>query len=79
MARILLFGKLAETAGWRERHLALPADIKTLSALRAYLADSHQEIGAASTRTAVNKRLVHGDDPVSDDDEVAFMPPMSGG
>lgn len=79
MARILLFGKLAETAGWRERRLALPANVKTLSALRAYLAVGHEDISAASTRVAVNKRLAHGDEPVSDDDEVAFMPPMSGG
>jgi molybdopterin synthase sulfur carrier subunit len=79
MARILLFGKLAEIAGWRRRDIVLPHDVKTLSGLRAYLADAHPEIGAASTRAAINRHVAHLDDPVTDDDEIAFMPPMSGG
>ncbi len=79
MACILLFGKLAEVAGWRQRDIVLPAHVTTLGALRIYLADTHPEIGAASTRAAINRHVAHLDDPVTDDDEIAFMPPMSGG
>lgn len=79
MARVLLFGRLAEVAGWRQREVALPASVQTVGALRAYLAETHPEIGAASTRAAVNRHVAGENDPVADADEIAFMPPMSGG
>jgi sulfur-carrier protein len=79
LAQVLLFGRLAETAGWRQREIALPAEIDTVGAVRAYLSDAHPELGAASTRVAVNRAVVANDAAVWDGDEIAFMPPMSGG
>lgn len=79
MARVTMFGRLADAAGWRTRIVA--AD--TLSALTAELSREDAGLGAAleggSVSTIVNDVLVRGDAAVGADDEVAFLPPMSGG
>ena len=81
MARVLLFGRLAEVAGWRERTLN-PAPA-SLSALRASLASQDPALGAAlagaGVQAAVDKVLARGDVLLSTQSEVAFLPPMSGG
>jgi molybdopterin synthase sulfur carrier subunit len=81
MARILMFGRLADVAGWRERNLAeAPA---TLFALEALLAEENPALGAAlagkGVQVAVEKAIVRGDVPLSKRAEVAFLAPMSGG
>jgi sulfur-carrier protein len=81
VARVLLFGRLQDLAGWRERGLE-PAP-PTLSALRAQLANEDEALGEAlahpSIRIAVDRQIVSGDAALRADSEVAFMPPMSGG
>ena len=79
MATLLLFGRLAEQAGWRQKSIALPADVTDIAGLRAHLAAVTPEIAAISTRAAVNRALVSETALISDNDEIAFMPPMSGG
>lgn len=81
MARVLLFGRLRDLAGWRERDLApTPA---TLSALLTALAAEDAALGQALTgpgvQTAVDRALVRGDAALGPGSEVAFLPPMSGG
>jgi molybdopterin synthase sulfur carrier subunit len=81
MARVLLFGRLRDVAGWRERSLdAVPA---TLSALRAQLAAADAALGEALARPGVqaciDKVIVRGDPPLATGMEIAFLPPMSGG
>jgi molybdopterin synthase sulfur carrier subunit len=80
MTRVLLFGRLADAAGWRERELEAPA---TLAALRALLAADDPALGAAlagpGVMAAVDQALVRGDAPLAGAAEVAFLPPMSGG
>ena len=79
--RVLLFGRLADVAGWRERTL-LPAP-RSLSALRAGLAAEDPRLGEAlcgkGVRAALDKAMVVGDAMLEGVAEVAFMPPMSGG
>jgi molybdopterin synthase sulfur carrier subunit len=79
--RVLLFGRLADVAGWRERTIA-PAPA-SLSALRALLgADDPrlgEALGAKGVRAAVDRLIVLGDAALAAGMEVAFMPPMSGG
>ncbi len=78
MARVLLFGRLADAAGWREREVAGAR----LSEVRAALA-ADPALGAAlagaGVQAAVDRAIVRGDAPLAADAEVAFMPPMSGG
>ena len=81
MAKVVLLGRLRDVAGWRERTLASPP--ATLSALRDLLAQEDPALGEALTgkgvQAAVNKALVREDAALSPGDEIAFLPPMSGG
>lgn len=79
--KVLLFGRLRDVAGWRERTLDAPP--ATLAALRDRLASEDSALGEAlagpGVQAAVDKAIVRGDCPLSPGAEVAFMPPMSGG
>jgi molybdopterin synthase sulfur carrier subunit len=79
--RVLLFGRLGDLAGWRERSFD-PAPA-TLSALRALIAAGDAALGAAldgpGVRAAVDKAIVRGEAALAAASEVAFLPPMSGG
>jgi molybdopterin synthase sulfur carrier subunit len=81
MARVLLFGRLADVAGWRER-MVEPAP-PTLAGLRALLSAEDVVLGEALARpgvqVAVDKVLVRGGAALTAGCEVAFLPPMSGG
>ena len=80
MARVLMFGRLADIAGWRERVVAAPS----LDALTAALTAADPALGEAlrapGVKAAVDHLLAAGDVALDDDgSEVAFLPPMSGG
>lgn len=81
MVRVLLFGRLQEVAGWRER--MIEALLPTLSSLQAELSRQDAVLGQALARpgvqVAVDKALVRGDPALPAGAEVAFLPPMSGG
>ena len=76
---MLLFGRLADLAGWREREIAAAS----LAALRGVLAAEDpalfEDLQAPAVRTAVDQALVTLDVALRPDSEVAFLPPMSGG
>jgi molybdopterin synthase sulfur carrier subunit len=78
---VLLFGRLGDLAGWRERVVA-PAPA-TLSALKAALAALDARLGEAldgpSVKAAIDKVIAAGDPALRAGAEVAFLPPMSGG
>ncbi len=79
MARVLLFGALADIAGWREREIEAAA----ISAVRDRLGVEQPALGEALDRpgvqVALDKTLTRGDAPLGPSAEVAFLPPMSGG
>ncbi len=79
MARVLLFGKLADIAGWRARPMAAA----TIAALTDLLAAEDPALGEAlrgpGVQVALDQQLVRGDAALGDGSEVAFLPPMSGG
>lgn len=79
MARVLLFGRLADQAGWRDRRI----EAGDLSALRAALSAENPGLGEAlggpGVQVAVDKVLVRGEAQLAAGAEVAFLPPMSGG
>lgn len=79
MAQVLLFGRLADQAGWREREVEAPS----LDALRAAIGLADPMLGEAlaapGVQVAVDKAIVRGQAALSPASEVAFLPPMSGG
>jgi len=79
VARVLLFGRLSDVAGWRERSVDAPF----LSALRSKLSDEDAALGEAlagkGVQVALDQVIVRGDAPLNAGTEVAFLPPMSGG
>lgn len=79
--RVLLFGRLGDLAGWRERSFD-PAPA-SLAALKALIAAEDASLGAAldgkGVQTAIDKAIVRGDACLTPTAEVAFLPAMSGG
>jgi sulfur-carrier protein len=79
--RVLLFGRLADLAGWRER--AFDPAPATISALKALITATDAALGAAldgiGVQVAIDKAIVRGDTALAASAEVAFLPPMSGG
>lgn len=79
MARVLLFGRLSDMAGWRDRQIDSPF----LSALRRKLTEEDAALGEAlaapGVQVALDQVIVRGDAPLNAGAEVAFLPPMSGG
>ena len=78
---MLLFGRLRDVAGWRERVVdPVPA---TVAGLRAFLGAEDARLGEAlaakGVQVAVDKVVVRGDAALAAETEVAFLPPMSGG
>jgi molybdopterin synthase sulfur carrier subunit len=78
--RVLLFGPLADLAGWRTREIEGPS---SLNALRAFLANENSGLRSAldgpGVQVAVDQALVRCDAALTTASEVAFLPPMSGG
>lgn len=79
MARVLLFGRFRDLAGWREREV----EAATLFDLRTVLTAEDADFGAAligpGVQVAVDQAIVRGDVALGLRTEVAFLPPMSGG
>ena len=73
--RVLLFASLRERAGWGERTLPLPTQSPTA---RQVWEELH--LGSlAGISIAVNQQLVGADQPLKAGDELAFLPPFTGG
>jgi sulfur-carrier protein len=84
MITVLYFARLRETLGTGSEQLSLPESVRDLDALRAQLIARGgawaEELGAnRAVRVAVNQTMASGDTLVSDGDEVAFFPPVTGG
>jgi len=82
MTKIVFLGWLKESAGDAERQVTLPA-MSTPEELIAFVADGNQllaeELAEPSIRIIVNKSVLVDRVLPETIDEVAFMPPLSGG
>jgi molybdopterin synthase sulfur carrier subunit len=81
--RIVYCGRLQDAAGLRVAEVDPPTEIATARALRDWLTRDDPLLGEAlrapTVRIVVNDEMVGDDAPISPGDEVAFMPPVSGG
>ncbi|AFY29573.1 MoaD/ThiS family protein [Cyanobium gracile] len=82
--RVRLFAGLRERAGWGERLIPLDAQRTTAAGLWRQLAldtspgEDSAELPAA-VRVAINQAFAAPDSPLAPGDEVAFLPPITGG
>jgi molybdopterin converting factor subunit 1 len=79
VATILFFGRLQDVLGTNALAATLPDDVRDTDAVRAWLGSDHPALCDPSVRIAVNAEMTAGNRPVGDSDEIAFLPPMSGG
>jgi len=77
---ILYFAHFGDLAGRRNETLRLPAG-STVGTLTAMLGARDKRLSdlIGYGRASINAEWATLDSPLSDGDEVAFMPPMSGG
>lgn len=72
---VLLFASLRERVGWAERSLPLSSEVTTAREVWHQL-----DLGSLQGITvAVNQELVELDQPLKSGDELAFLPPFTGG
>jgi len=78
--RVLYFGIVKERLGRAEETLEVPAGT-TVGEVTAQLSARHGNLatGVASLRVAVNLEYVDSTRILADNDEVAVIPPVSGG
>ena len=80
MIRVLFFGAAADRAGTRETELEVN-DAPTLAEIWPLLVERHPDLApmGGTLAFAVNGEYARGEDTVSPGDEVAVLPPVSGG
>lgn len=78
--QVRLFAAVSEAVGMREVALELPPGT-TASGLLDHLVREHPRLGALrpALLLAVNREYARGDHPLAEGDEVALIPPVSGG
>lgn len=84
MVRLVFLGKFGDMAPSTMAEIALPGDVHTLHDLKDWVAHQQPSLGqamaATKTRLIVNQCVAHDlSQAVADGDEIAFLPPMSGG
>ncbi|MFM7265031.1 MAG: MoaD/ThiS family protein [Cyanobium sp.] len=80
---VRLFAGLREAAGWGERQLQAPAGATPRSLWRELVGAGALPGGDGALpgelRVAINQAFAAPDTPLADGDELAFLPPISGG
>ncbi len=82
--KILYFAWLKEKIGMSEEEILLPSTVTTAGDLFAWMRTRGPGFAAAlaegnAVKVAVNHVYAQLKDPVSDTDEIAFFPPVTGG
>mgnify|MGYP003993784971 CR=1 FL=1 len=84
MIRIHYFASIREQLGQAEEQLALPDGVSSIEELIQHLQSINPSFksvidSSAKILVAVNQTVVDRSYKLSEDDEVAFFPPMTGG
>jgi molybdopterin synthase sulfur carrier subunit len=77
MNKVMFFAHLREAVG--EEFLRIDAVGKTVGELKAELAAIYNLPKLDTVMTAVNEEFAQDDEVIQDGDEIAFIPPVSGG
>lgn len=76
---VRLFASYAEAAGTDRMEVVLRAGATAADCLAAVRAEPWSARVPPSPAVAINRRYARGDAPLHDGDEVALIPPVSGG
>ena len=83
MVQLRYFASLRESLGIGEEQIELPDDVHDLSGLTHWLQgrDKNWASALADSRlhVAINQEIVSADARITDGDEVAWFPPVTGG
>jgi len=83
MARIVFFAQLREHIGISHTEIALPPQVNTVNKLLGFFSTLGEPyaliVNFPRLQIAVNQQYARADDPLSDHDEIAFFPSVSGG
>lgn len=84
MLQIHYFASIREALARERDELSLPSDVNNVADLIRYLSDWDEAFATvaqsqAQLLVAVNQTMVAREHELSDGDEVAFFPPMTGG
>ena len=84
MVKLVFLGRFREISNPALAQIVLPGTVRTLGGLKDWLAAAEPALGqaveSARSQIAVNQVLVRDPaHPIANDDEIAFLPPMSGG
>ena len=82
--KVLYFAWLRQKIGFGEETISLPQSVATPAALVDWLKARGSGYETAfsdveAIKVAVNQEFAEYDTPISDNDEVAFFPPVTGG
>ena len=82
--KITYFAWIRDEVGIDEEEITLPAEVTNVGMLIDWLASREQQNDRAFdfvevVKVVVNRKYVHNDHPVKNDDEVFFFPPIAGG
>ncbi|NOU40045.1 MAG: molybdopterin converting factor subunit 1 [Methylotenera sp.] len=82
--KLFYFARLKETLKYSTEDLNLPDEPMTVLKLKAFLAKrgdvwGEMLMGKLKVRAAINHELVDDNASISNGDEVAFFPPVTGG
>jgi molybdopterin synthase sulfur carrier subunit len=83
MTKVIFFASIREEVGCDELNLSL-GDDSHLADIISKVAEDHGEhcravLTAENVKIAVNQELITGNPVISNGDEVAFLPPVTGG
>ena len=78
MNKVLFFAHLRDAVGGAE-FLSVDAGGKTVAQLKAELAAKYDLPKMDTVMTAINEEFAANDEVIQDRDEIAFIPPVSGG
>jgi molybdopterin synthase sulfur carrier subunit len=75
--KLSFFGILTEVVG--SAHVEFETDATSSATLNSQLQHKYPELAKYSYKIAVNQEILSGEKSLNEGDEVAFLPPFSGG
>lgn len=77
--RLRLFGRLRDAVGSGELDVQPPAEVRNSDVFQAWIGRDHPALLDPSVRMVIGDRILVESEPLGDAEEIAFLPPVSGG